>query len=314
MKFSGKSGWVLSKYVTITPAPTAVKPTPAPVAAKSITSPQIVSSGKDTYLNWTKLTNFSFKYTTSANQLTLKQGFTAVQLPAVKVKGIKEIKTVQASSTEKSVVITFEPGYTFTLRNYSNKVSLKVIPTGLLGKKIIIDAGHGGKDTGAIGPTGYREKDATLAISLALQKELQKAGAIVTLTRSTDIFLELSERTAISNKSDYDAFVCIHADSFTTESKGTTTYYNSTLNFNGPKSITLASNVQKNLIGTVKTYDRGIKEQDYYVNRMNELPSILVETAFISNPTEEALLKSPSFRQNTAVGIRKGLESYFIKL
>lgn len=293
-------------------------------AAKSQTSgilfrrligPQVVNSDDNSSVNWSKPSNFKFKYSTNgSNQLLLTQGFTNVELPSVEINGIRDITTKQVNQNEQSVLITFEPGYTFTIRNYSNKVSIKVMPTGLLGKKIIIDAGHGGKDTGAIGPTKFKEKDANLATALLVKAELEKAGAIVTLTRDTDIFLELSERTTIANSSDYDAFISIHSDSFSSTSKGTTTYYNTSVNFNGPKSKQLAGFVQKDLIGAVNTVSRGTKEQDFYVNRMNELPSILVELAYISNPKEEALLKSTSFQKNAAVGIRKGLEDYFSNL
>ncbi|KPD00142.1 N-acetylmuramoyl-L-alanine amidase LytC precursor [Geobacillus sp. BCO2] len=120
------------------------------------------------------------------------------------------------------------------------------------------------------------------------------------LTRSTDIFLELSERTWIANSSDYDAFISIHADSYSRTSRGTTTYYNVSSNFNGPKSEQLAAIVQKHLVQQLGTYDRGHKTQDFYVNRKNELPSILVELAFISNPNEEALLKTKAFRQKSS--------------
>ncbi|KDE46055.1 hypothetical protein DI43_17465 [Geobacillus sp. CAMR12739] len=100
-----------------------------------------------------------------------------------------------------------------------------------------------------------------------LKEELERAGAIVKLTRSTDIFLELSERTWIANSSDYDAFISIHADSYSRTSRGTTTYYNVSSNFNGPKSEQLAAIVQKHLVQQLGTYDRGHKTQDFYVNR-----------------------------------------------
>jgi N-acetylmuramoyl-L-alanine amidase len=83
------------------------------------------------------------------------------------------------------------------------------------------------------------------------------------------------------------------------------------VNFNGPKSLTLAKSIQSDLVKTIGTYNKGVKEQLFYVNRMNELPSVLVELAYISNPTEEAQLASVAFQKNAAAGIRKGLENYF---
>ncbi|WP_274856023.1 N-acetylmuramoyl-L-alanine amidase [Bacillus methanolicus] len=288
---SGKRGWI-DKSLT------------SNVSMKRLISPTVQTIDGDQHLVWKKTSNFHLTYSIlSSNRLKLSGGFTAVEVPSAKIEGI--------SSIDSSGVITFEPGYTFTIRNYPDKVTIKIIENGLVGKKIIVDAGHGGKDTGAIGPTGLREKDVNLATALLLKAELEKKGAIVTLTRSTDIFLELQERTAIANKSNYDAFISIHADSFSSTSKGTTTYYNTTVNFNGPKSRKMADAIQKNMISSMGTYNRGVKEQEFYVNRMNQLPSILVELAFISNPNEEKLLRSTDFRKKAAIGITKGLEEYF---
>jgi N-acetylmuramoyl-L-alanine amidase len=279
---------------------------------RRLLNPRATIVGNDTHIIWDKPSNFKFTYKTEgSNKLLLSQGFTYAQLPQIKIKGIKEVKTLKVKKGEKAILVSFDPGYTFTIRNNSNTVSIKVTPTGLIGKKIIVDAGHGGKDPGAIGPSRIKEKNINLSTALRVKKELEKAGAIVTLTRSTDVFLELSERTAIANSSDYDAFISIHSDNFSKTSKGTTTYYNSDVNFNGPRSLILGKFVQKNLVDSINTYNRGVKHQRFYVNRMNELPSILVELAFISNPKEEALLNSSKFQKKAAVGIRKGFEEYF---
>lgn len=297
---SGKKGWVLSSDMSS-----------FQLVSKKLVSPTVTTSGGDQYLNWKKASNFTVSYTTlSSNRLKLTGGLTDIDLPTGKVPGIQSVETF-ASGAEKSVVLTFEPGYSFTIRNYNDKLSIKIVPFGLKGKTIIVDAGHGGKDSGAVGPSGIKEKDVVLATALALKEEIEKYGATVILTRSTDVFLELSERTAIANKSSADAFISVHADSFSASSNGSTTYYNSTVNFNGPRSKTLGSAVQKNMISSLSTYNRGVKEQNFYVNRMNELPSILVELAFISNPKEEKLLNSSDFRKKAAVGITQGLEEYF---
>lgn len=277
------------------------------VALNSFIEPTFSITNGDAYVTWKKTSNFRVSYTLlPGNRLKVTGSFSYAEVPSTDIPGIQ---TVEWNGS--SLLITFEPGYTFTLRHYSDQLALKILETGLKGKKIIIDAGHGAHDTGAIGPGGTREKDITLDTALLLKEELERAGAIVKLTRSTDIFLELSERTWIANSSDYDAFISIHADSYSRTSRGTTTYYNVSSNFNGPKSEQLAAIVQKHLVQQLGTYDRGHKTQDFYVNRKNELPSILVELAFISNPNEEALLKTKAFRQKAAVGIREGLEEYF---
>ncbi|WHY61452.1 SH3 domain-containing protein [Cytobacillus firmus] len=296
---AGIRGWILESQTS-------------KVSLKRLASPSTYTEGNASYLVWKKPTNFDFTYSKLSDyRLKLTQGITDAELPNFKVKGIKTVETVQSTSTEKSVILTFEPGYTFTIRDYSDKVTIKVIPTGLVGKQIVIDAGHGGKDTGAIGPTGLMEKDVNLATALLLKSELERNGASVLLTRSRDIFLELAERTAIANSSTYDAFISIHADSFSSTSRGSTTFFNSTVNFNGPISEELADSVQKYMVSSLGTYNRGVKEQEFYVNRMNHLPSILVELAFISNPNEESLLRTTAFRQKAAEGIRKGFQDYY---
>lgn len=295
---SGVRGWIDTSQTS-------------PTSLKRLTSPTVTRIEGSDLVSWKKPIDFNFTYSMTSSQLKLTGGLTGIELPASKVVGIKSISTSNVSPTEVSAILTFEPGYTFTIRNYKDKVTLKVIPTGLAGKKIVIDAGHGGKDSGAIGPTGLKEKDVNLGTALLLKKELEKYGASVLLTRSTDVFLELGERTAIANSSNYDAFLSIHADSFSSTSYGSSSYYNSSVNFNGPKSKVLAYDILPNLTSALGTYNRGVKEQDLYVNRMNELSSVLVELAFISNPNEEGLLKSTSFRQKAAEGIRKGLQEYF---
>ncbi|TFD95765.1 SH3 domain-containing protein [Jeotgalibacillus sp. R-1-5s-1] len=263
-------------------------------------------------INWVKPSNFNVTYSTSGtNQLRITGDFTDAQLPTQSIPGIDSIQNSRNANGTNTVVVTFKPGYTFTLRNYSDRVTLKIMQFGLSGKRIIIDAGHGGADSGAIGATGLYEKTVVLDTAKRLQTLLQNEGATVLMTRSTDVFLELSERTAISNNSDYDVFVSIHADSFSSTSRGSTTFYNASVNFNGPRSLSLARSVHKHMVYNIGTYDRGVREEVFYVNRMNQLPSVLLELAFLSNPTEEALLRDPAFRQKAAVGIKNGLSEYF---
>lgn len=264
------------------------------------------------YLVWSKPSKFNISYSIPAkNVLKVSGNLSQINEIKSKVTGVDSMKVEKVSGGTSVLTITFNPNYTYTIRDYDKELTIKVVPKGLAGKKIILDAGHGAKDPGAVGPNKTKEKDVTLATAKALKAELEAAGAEVVLTRSTDVFLELKQRTDIANKSDYDAFISIHADSFAATSKGTTTYYNASVNFNGPKSYTLAKSVQADLVKAIGTYNRGVKQESFYVNRMNELPSVLVELAFISNPTEEAQLKTAKFQKNAAIGIRKGLENYF---
>ena len=292
----GYRGWILRDFT-------------AQTIIKKLLSPSLLISDSVETLVWKKSMNFELSYTTLSNyQLKIFGNISSVEIPNFKINGIKSI---MYNNSDKSIVVTFEQGYTFTTKNNDGTLSIKAIPKGIKGKKIIIDAGHGGHDPGAIGPSGVKEKDINLAISKLLKSELEKLGAVVVLTRDQDYFLQLSERTDIANMSDFDAFISIHCDSYLSTSQGTTTFYNNRVNYNGPKSIQLAQVVQKNLINAIGTTNRGVQEQEFYVNRMNELPSILVEVAFISNPREETLLKSSTFQQKAAKGIATGIKEYF---
>jgi N-acetylmuramoyl-L-alanine amidase len=297
---SGVRGWILKSHVSTT-------------SPKGLLNPLITKENTTTHhIKWEKAKAVSaIKYTVPAsNQLLISGDIATIDLPA-SVLGITSTKVINNSNGTKSLQINLDSRYTFTLRNYENTIDLKVMKKGLSGKKIIIDAGHGDFDPGAIGPSGTREKDVNLAVAKYLKTELQNYGATVLLTRSTDIFLELSERTDIANRSDYDAFVSIHSNSFSSTSRGTETFYDTSVNFNGVQSKLMAQDVQTALTKHVGTYNRGIKDNDFFVTRENELPSILVELAYLSNPNEEKLLKSDSFRRKAAAGIRIGLQNFF---
>ena len=190
----------------------------------------------------------------------------------------------------------------------------------LAGKTIVVDPGHGGPDTGAIGPNHTFEKTNTLAIALDLNTILQKAGANVILTRDNDTspakgpyseVADLQARVDIANQAKADLFICIHNDSFTNpDVQGTTTYYASE-NPKPNESMQLASSIETAVTQTCKTNDRGVKEADYYVLRHTTMPAILIEVAFISNPYEEARLQNPTFRNNVAAAIFQGIYNYY---
>lgn len=169
---------------------------------------------------------------------------------------------------------------------------------------IVIDAGHGGKDSGAIGPTGLKEKDITLNISLRLGGILEKSGIEVVYTRSEDVFVELSKRADMANKLKADYFVSIHTNSATNEgAKGIETY----VYIEDGVTDKLAKEVQKQLVEINQRLDRGVKKGDLAVLRETIMPAILVEVAFISNPQEESLMRQPQFLQNSAQGIANGI-------
>ena len=192
--------------------------------------------------------------------------------------------------------------------------------TGLKGRVITIDAGHGGNDSGAIGPTGVTEKSVTLNIALRLQKLLEAEGATVYMTRTTDTEVspkggkasdieELQARCDVANKANSDIFVSIHNDSFTNgAAKGTTGYYYAR---GSAKSRVLADDIRKAVIDELGTESRGTQSCNFYVVKHTDMPATLVEVAFISNPSEEKILASDEGAQKAAQGIADGIADYF---
>ena len=191
---------------------------------------------------------------------------------------------------------------------------------GIKGKKIVIDPGHGGEDSGAIGPSGVTEKSITLQIAKEVEKMLKEAGAKVIMTRTTDTEVspkhrqatdvdELQARCDVANKAKADIFISIHMDSFTSrEASGTTGYYYVK---GSAASKKLAAAIQSNLVTQLKTTSRGIRTCKFYVVRHTKMPATLIEVAFVSNPKEEKLLTSKKGVQKAAIGIVKGISDFF---
>lgn len=176
---------------------------------------------------------------------------------------------------------------------------------------ICIDPGHGGYDSGAVGPTGAFEKNVTLAVALKVGKILQQNGMQVVYTRTSDsvpwpsnVMSDLQMRCDISNNAKAKYFVCIHANSADDPNAGgTETYYAD----GSAAGQNLAQSIQQELIKATGLTDRGIKTAGYYVLKNTDAPAILTELAFISNPKEEALLTSDDFQNKCAQAIAKGV-------
>ncbi len=220
---------------------------------------------------------------------------------------------------------------------------------GLKVKRIVIDPGHGGDDQGAVGKKGLKEKDVVLDIALELAKIIKKNTAIeVILTRDKDTSVKLSERAAIAREKRADLFISIHANANKNRKfSGVEVYYlNNTddrasqkvamlENINSDKSISdlkmtlldlaisanvdesmrLAKYVQTGIITRLKkkypdVKDRGVKYALFYVLFGTEIPSILVETSFVSNPVEEKRLRTKEYKREIAEGIFEGILKY----
>ncbi len=186
----------------------------------------------------------------------------------------------------------------------------------LTGQTIVVDPGHGSPDPGAIGPRGTKEKDNNLAIAQKLATLLRSAGAIVYLTRtgdgSPDKNNDLWSRVDIANGLNATLFISIHSNGGPALAHGTETYYSNSFNefHTEIESRKLANSIQDKLVKNLGLTNRGVKDGNFTVLNHTKMPAVLVEVAFISNPTEEQLLANDSFRQKAATGIYQGILAY----
>lgn len=220
---------------------------------------------------------------------------------------------------------------------------------GLKIRRIVIDPGHGGHDTGTIGPTGLEEKNVVLDVALRLRKLIvRRMGCQVIMTRSTDVFIPLEERTAIANEVGADLFISIHANaSRDPAARGIEAYY---LNFTSdPEALALAA--RENATSRESVYqlqslikkialsekigesdefakdidsqlslrldragfrqpNRGVKKAPFVVLIGANMPSVLAEISFLSNPHDERLLKRGSYRERIASALYRGIAEY----
>lgn len=177
---------------------------------------------------------------------------------------------------------------------------------GLQDKVIVIDPGHGGRDSGTTGASGTLEKLLTMKTGELLAERLKSAGAKVIMTRKTDEYLSLPSRVSLSHYYQADAFISIHFDSILDSSiAGHTTYYYQ----NQQKE--LAEDIHGSLSDRLPTLDRGVRIGDYHVIRENNRPAVLLELGFLSNPTEEANVNTHYFQDLAATAIYHGLGDYF---
>lgn len=178
--------------------------------------------------------------------------------------------------------------------------------TVLKGKVIVIDAGHGGLDSGTRGRT-YLEKTLTLKSALELTPLLQRAGAKVILTRKSDVYLTLAQRVNISNYSKANAFISLHYNAYASTSTGVLSFY-----YNYSKDAALAQSIQSKLAAQTKLRNLGARFGNYQVLRNNRQPAALIELGFLSNPTEESMVTTSTYQKNAAQGIYNGLFLYFL--
>lgn len=208
---------------------------------------------------------------------------------------------------------------------------------GLAGRKVFVDPGHGGTDPGAVSG-GVQEKDLNLSVSHKLQALLESKGAEVIMSRTGDQFIPLSTISSKANASNADIFVSVHTNSAVASATGIETYsysgasrsfgmfsldldkQNESLSEGDfstfgidrlTQSVKLSEFVQKSMVNSTGAVDRGAKKQDFHVIRETNMPAILTEIGFVTNPSERAKLVTDWYQNQLATGIFNGVENYF---
>lgn len=173
--------------------------------------------------------------------------------------------------------------------------------------KIVIDAGHGGKDPGAEGVSGNHERAYTLALSKKVFDLLQQEPMFEAyMTRTDDTFVDLEDRNKFAHDLDADALVSIHGNTYTDpDVSGTETYYY------GDDSIPFAHEVHEDLTEATGFRDRGVRKEGWKILTDSNIPAILLEVGFLTNPSDEMKMLSESHQDRTALGIVKGIKDYF---
>lgn len=169
-------------------------------------------------------------------------------------------------------------------------------------KKICIDAGHSGKDAGAVNGNLY-EKTATLAVAKILKNKLKAAGYDVVMTREDDVFVSLGERCRVCNQANCDLFISIHCNSAENKSAQGIETWKCTGSDN-PYAV----NIQKRLIEATGAKDRGVKDGTFYVLKNTRCKAVLVEIGFISHEEEKELLFKTSYQTKIADAIVQGVQ------
>lgn len=236
--------------------------------------------------------------------LRIDAGQSLVRADAYRIYTIPE--DTQAKTPERLVIELFADG-----GNVFGSAAVQ-------GHAVVIDPGHGGSDTGAIGFSGVCEKDVALAVALRTEKLLRAAGAQVIMTRTEDTDVsyagdsavhELQARVDVGrNHPEAELFLSIHCNSFTNpDAHGMETYYY-------PKTDAderFATLLNEELAAAGGLYNRGVKYANFYVMRHSPMPASLVELGFLSNPQEEALLGGAEYQETMAQAIFRAIVRYF---
>ena len=297
------------------------------INGKMLTSATGVNINEDklyTYIKTQLSFQVPYKITETDKGLTLEL-YNIKENPAdtIMFKSTGTVKTLAINTLSPDNVSTYYIELNDKLWGYNayyegNTLVLKIRKTPqidtkapLKGLTIAIDAGHGGNDAGAIGPTGIKEKDINLDISLKLKEALEKSGANVVMTRTDDTDVGLYDRPQKAQENNALILLSIHANALADGADpyvkhGTSTYY-----YNR-ESVELAKTIRDVMTKELGTKDDGVCNCSFVLTRPTIPLSVLIEVAYMIHPQEYSLLLDKNFRKKAAESIQKALETYLL--
>lgn len=303
-------GWIPKETVTPLEGNVAVKNT--------VTATNFETTSKGENLRLTGTSHPLFRTSRDGDRFSVKLMHTeGVEQPDISGSDLFSKVTVTEEDDSTTLTFTLKDrknfwGYDISYKNGVTTIYAKYTPSGgsgnspLSGVTVVVDAGHGGSDPGALGvplTTGAAEADVNLATAIAVQKRLEGLGATVVMTRTEDTDLSMNDRMTMTRQADADFFISLHSNSVgfeqnSNKSKGTEVYYY----FDGSK--TLASQAAEKVASYTGRTARGAKFSNYRVTLNSFCPSVLVEMGFVTNPEEydSMTTKEGIFKTANAIG------------
>ncbi|MDH7481569.1 MAG: N-acetylmuramoyl-L-alanine amidase [Armatimonadota bacterium] len=317
----GKEGWVYDEAVRILPAGT-------PIPRAAIGTVSVIPSDYGVKINLGVSQKLPFEITETVApptiELTIYGGYSDTDWISRQLDGmIKELQWLQPAKDVYRLRVVLNQkhlwGYDAHYEDGALVLEIKKAPklaappySPLRDLVVVLDAGHGGRESGAIGPGGLMEKEVNLDITRRLARELRKKGARVVLTRTKDVTVSLDERPLIAAAAKADILISIHNNSVPSsadpiKARGVSTYWYH------PQAMELSEYIYRRAL-EVGVPGFGNIYSNLAIIRPHRMIAVLIEGAFMSNPDEEALLATQEFRQKLADSILKGLEDWLEKI
>jgi len=266
-------------------------------------------------VQFTKKTKLTDRYLTAPDRLVLDfEGAIydeATKRIPVNIGGVREIRLAQFMNEPRIVRVVVEMtthlAYRILEEGEGRAYYIQFSRGKIRGATVMLDAGHGGSDTGAIGVSKVYEKDITLSVTRRIQQRLESMGIKVLMTRENDRFVSLGERADLANRLLPSVFVSIHANSIPDPSfTGVMTFH-----FEGSEPGRLLANlIHGELLSRTGAKDKGVRTANFFVLRETVVPAVLVEIGFLTNEYEETKLKDPLYQDIVAEAVSRGVFNY----